>query len=77
MAADPGVAVDGGPASRDNVVAPNGAGFKLTTPLGPGQSVELPARVHVGAASGPGTGPAGCLGHRSLRRRPAGRTDHR
>ena len=54
MAADPGVAVDGGPASRDNVVAPNGAGFKLTTPLGPGQSVELPARVHVGPASGPG-----------------------
>ena len=34
--------------------APNGAGFKLTTPLGPGQSVELPARVHVGPASGPG-----------------------
>jgi hypothetical protein len=54
MAADPGVAVDGGPASRDNVVAPNGPGFKLTTPLGPGQSVELPARVHVGPASGPG-----------------------
>jgi hypothetical protein len=54
MAADPGVTVDGGPASRDNVVAPNGAGFKLTTPLGPGQSVELPARVHIGPASGPG-----------------------
>jgi hypothetical protein len=54
MAADPGVNVDGGPVSRDNVVAPNGAGFKLTTPLGPGRSVELPARVHVGAASGPG-----------------------
>jgi hypothetical protein len=54
MAADPGVVVDGGPASRDNVIAPNGAGFKLTTLLGPGQSVELPARVHIGPASGPG-----------------------
>lgn len=54
MAVDPGVAVDGGPASRDNVVVPNGAAFKLTTPVGPGQSVELPARVHVRPASGPG-----------------------
>jgi hypothetical protein len=54
MAVDPGVAVDGGPASRDNVVPPNGPGFKLTTPLGPNQSVELPARVHVQAGSGPG-----------------------
>jgi len=54
MAVDPGVAVDGGPASKDNVVPPNGPGFKLTTPLGPNQSIELPARVHVGAASGPG-----------------------
>jgi hypothetical protein len=54
MAVDPGVAVDGGPASKDNVVPPNGAGFKLTTPLGPNQSIELPARVHVGAGSGPG-----------------------
>ena len=54
MAADPGVTVHGGPASRDNVVAPNGAGFKLTTPLGPGLSIELPARVHVDATSGPG-----------------------
>jgi hypothetical protein len=54
MAADPGVTVHGGPASRDNVVAPNGAAFKLTTPLGPGLTVELPARVHVDATSGPG-----------------------
>ena len=54
LAVDPGVAVDGGPASKDNVVPPNGPGFKLTTPLGPNQSVELPARVHVGAGSGPG-----------------------
>jgi hypothetical protein len=54
MAVDPGVAVDGGPASKDNVVPPNGPAFKLTTPLGPGQSVELPGRVRVGAASGPG-----------------------
>lgn len=54
LTADPGVSVDGGPASRDNVVAPNGAAFKLTTPLGPGQAIELPARVHVGPASGPG-----------------------
>jgi hypothetical protein len=54
MAADPGVAVDGGPAARDNVVPPNGGAFKLTSLLGPGQSVELPARVHVGPASGPG-----------------------
>ncbi|MGH9010917.1 MAG: hypothetical protein ACRDYF_13875, partial [Acidimicrobiia bacterium] len=54
MAVDPGVAVAGGPASKDNVVPPNGPGFKLTTPLGPNQSVELPGRVHVGAGSGPG-----------------------
>jgi hypothetical protein len=54
MAADPGVTVHGGPASRENVVAPNGVGFKLTTPLGSGQSVELPARVHVDATSGSG-----------------------
>jgi hypothetical protein len=54
MAVDPGVAVDGGPAARDNVVPPNGAGFKLTTLLGPGQTIELPGRVHIGAASGPG-----------------------
>lgn len=54
MAADPGVTVHGGPASRDNVVAPNGAAFKLTTPLGPGLTVELPARVHVDPTSGPG-----------------------
>jgi hypothetical protein len=54
MAVDPGVAVDGGPASRNNVVPPNGPAFKLTTPLGPNQSVELPARVHVQAGSGAG-----------------------
>ena len=54
MAVDPGVAVDGGPASRNNVVPPNGPAFKLTTPLGPNQSIELPGRVHVGAGSGPG-----------------------
>jgi hypothetical protein len=54
MAVDPGVAVAGGPASKDNLVPPNGPGFKLTTPLGPGQSFELPGRVHVGADSGPG-----------------------
>ncbi len=54
MAADPGVVVRGGPASRENVVAPNGAAFKLTSPVGPGQSIELPARVHVDPASGPG-----------------------
>ena len=54
MAVDPGVVVDGGPASRDNVVPPNGPGFKLTTPLGPNQTVELPARVRVKADSGPG-----------------------
>ena len=54
MAVDPGVAVDGGPAAKDNVVPPNGPGFKLSTPLGPGQSIELPGRVHVGAGSGPG-----------------------
>jgi hypothetical protein len=54
MAVDPGVAVDGGPASRENVVPPNGPGFKLTTPLGPNQSIELPGRVHVQAGSGPG-----------------------
>jgi hypothetical protein len=54
MAVDSGVAVDGGSTSKDNVVPPNGPGFKLTTPLGPNQSIELPARVHVGAGSGPG-----------------------
>jgi hypothetical protein len=54
MAVDPGVAVDGGPTSKDNVVPPNGPAFKLTTPLGPGQSIELPGRVRVGAGSGPG-----------------------
>ena len=54
MAADPGVAVDGGPPPATTSWRPNGAGFKLTSPLGPGQSVELPARVHVGPASGPG-----------------------
>ena len=54
MAVDPGVAVDAGPASKDNVVPPNGPAFKLTTPLGPDQSVELPGRVHVQAGSGPG-----------------------
>jgi hypothetical protein len=54
MAVDPGVTVDGGPASKDNVVPPNGPGFKLTTPLGPGQSIELPARVHVRPNSAPG-----------------------
>ncbi len=54
MAVDPGVAVAGGPPSKDNVVPPNGAGFKLTTPLGPNQSIELPGRVQVGAGSGPG-----------------------
>jgi hypothetical protein len=54
LTVDPGVAVDGGPASPDNVVPPNGPGFKLTTPFGPNQSVEFPARVHVQAGSGPG-----------------------
>jgi hypothetical protein len=54
MAVDPGVAVDGGPASRENVVPPNGPAFKLTTPLGPNQAVELPGRVHVQAGSGAG-----------------------
>src|SRR5688572_22204684 len=54
MAVDPGVAVAGSPAAKDNVVPPNGPGFKLTTPLGPGQSIELPGRVQVGAGSGPG-----------------------
>lgn len=54
IAADPGVTVHGGPASRENVVAPNGAAFKLSSPLGPGQSVELPARVKVDPGSGPG-----------------------
>jgi hypothetical protein len=54
MAADPGVGVDAGPSSRENLVAPNGAAFKLSSPLGSGQSVELPARVHVRPGSGPG-----------------------
>jgi hypothetical protein len=54
MAADPGVAVGGAPAGSGNVVAPNGSSFKLSSPLGPGQSVDLPGRVRVGAASGPG-----------------------
>ncbi|HEV8624287.1 MAG TPA: hypothetical protein VG034_07500 [Acidimicrobiia bacterium] len=54
LAVDPGVAVDVGPVSQGNVVPPNGPGFKLTTPLGSGQSVELPTRVHVQAGSGPG-----------------------
>ena len=54
MAVDPGVAVAGGPPSKDNVVPPNGPGFKLSTPIGPGQSIELPGRVQVGAGSGPG-----------------------
>jgi len=54
MAADPGVAVGAAPPGAANVVAPNGAAFKLTTALGPGQSVELPGQVHVGATSGPG-----------------------
>src|SRR5204863_7278227 len=40
--------------SRADVAPPNGPGFKLTTPPGANQSVELPARVHVGAGSGPG-----------------------
>ncbi|HEV7861656.1 MAG TPA: hypothetical protein VGR20_03110, partial [Acidimicrobiia bacterium] len=54
MAADPGVAVDAAPAGSANLVAPNGAGFTLTSPLGSGQSVELPGRVRVGATSSPG-----------------------
>src|SRR5204862_8199834 len=54
MAADPGVAVSAAPAGAGNVVAPNGAPFKLSTLLGPGQSIELPGRVHVGAGSGAG-----------------------
>ena len=54
LAADPGVAADPAPAGTGNVVAPNGAAFTLTTPLGPGQTVQLPGRVHVGPASGPG-----------------------
>ena len=54
MAADPGVAVSAAPAGGGNVVAPNGAAFKLTTPLGPGQSIELPGRVQIAAGSGPG-----------------------
>jgi hypothetical protein len=54
MAADPGVAVGGAPAGSGNVVAPNGLSFKLSSPLGPGQSLELPGRVRVDAASGPG-----------------------
>jgi hypothetical protein len=54
MAADPGVAVGGAPVGSGNVVAPNGAAFKLSSPLGPGQSVELPGRVRVDSASGPG-----------------------
>jgi hypothetical protein len=54
MAVDPGITVDGGPASTDNLVPPNGAAFKLTTPLAAGQTVELPARIHVGSSSGPG-----------------------
>ena len=63
MAVDPGVAVDGGPAAKDNVVPPNGPGFKLSTPLGPGQSIELPGRVHVPAGSA-GPHRARRLGHR-------------
>jgi len=54
MDADPGVAVAAAPAGSGNVVVPNGAAFRLSTPLGPGQTVELPGRVHVDAASGPG-----------------------
>ena len=54
LAAAPGVAVGAAPAGSGNVVAPNGPAFKLSTPLGPGQSIELPARVRVGATSGPG-----------------------
>jgi len=54
LSADPGVAAGPAPAGPGNVVAPNGAAFKLTSPLGPGQSVELPGRVQVGPASGPG-----------------------
>jgi hypothetical protein len=54
MAADPGVAVDAAPAGPDNLAVPNGGAFRLTTPLGPNQTVELPGRVHVGAASGAG-----------------------
>jgi hypothetical protein len=54
LAADPGVAVGAVPAGNGNVVAPNGAGFALTTPLGSGQSIELPGRVRVEPGSGPG-----------------------
>ena len=54
LAADPGVAVGAIPAGTGNLVAPNGAGFTLTTPLRSGQAIELPGRVHVEPASGPG-----------------------
>ncbi|MCA1844249.1 MAG: hypothetical protein LC792_13895, partial [Actinobacteria bacterium] len=54
LAADPGVAAGAAPAGSGNVIAPNGPAFRLSTPLGPGQAIELPARIQVGAGSGPG-----------------------
>jgi hypothetical protein len=54
LATDPGVAAAAAPAGAANVIAPNGPAFKLSTPLGPGQTIELPARVQVAATSGPG-----------------------
>ncbi len=54
LAADPGVVAGAAPAGNNNVVAPNGAAFGLSTPLGPGQAIELPARVRVAPRSGPG-----------------------
>ena len=53
-ATDPGVVVGAAPAGSGNVVGIDAGTFKVTTPLGPGQSVELPGRVRVGATSGPG-----------------------
>jgi hypothetical protein len=54
LAADPGVAAGAAPAGAGNVIAPDGSAFKLSTPLGPGQAIELPARVQIAAGSGPG-----------------------
>jgi hypothetical protein len=52
---DPGVDVRPGAVLMNRAqLTPNGDGLRLTTPLGPGQAVEVPVGVRVGPSSGPG-----------------------
>jgi hypothetical protein len=53
--ADPGVDVSPGAAVANRAqLIPNEDGLRLTTPLGPGQAVEVPVGVRVDPSSGPG-----------------------